>query len=149
MAFAVELRSFDSSQNRLKQRVIATIVQPNVQNKIMQTLLPPHREDLLKERLDRLLFVIRHLIELDIQHALFGQKPIPVLGSGLRHPERGGAGRRRSEEHTSELQSPCNLVCRLLLEKKKKSRCPCIRKTGRHTRQTSWNGDRIRVYAGH
>src|SRR5256885_571617 len=28
---------------------------------------------------------------------------------------------RRSEEHTSELQSPCNLVCRLLLEKKTKS----------------------------
>src|SRR5256885_11035230 len=28
-------------------------------------------------------------------------------------------GQRRSEEHTSELQSPCNLVCRLLLEKKK------------------------------
>src|SRR2546426_2425834 len=38
---------------------------------------------------------------------------------------------RRSEEHTSELQSPCNLVCRLLLEKKKKgsnigaTRCGC------------------------
>src|SRR5256885_13080773 len=34
---------------------------------------------------------------------------------------------RRSEEHTSELQSPCNLVCRLLLEKKKriKSSCYC------------------------
>src|SRR5256885_8169901 len=30
------------------------------------------------------------------------------------------AGKIRSEEHTSELQSPCNLVCRLLLEKKKK-----------------------------
>src|SRR5256885_10553216 len=29
-------------------------------------------------------------------------------------------GAVRSEEHTSELQSPCNLVCRLLLEKKKK-----------------------------
>src|SRR2546426_2587204 len=28
-------------------------------------------------------------------------------------------GKLRSEEHTSELQSPCNLVCRLLLEKKK------------------------------
>src|SRR5688500_20074405 len=28
---------------------------------------------------------------------------------------------QRSEEHTSELQSPCNLVCRLLLEKKKSS----------------------------
>src|SRR5256885_9514620 len=30
----------------------------------------------------------------------------------------------RSEEHTSELQSPCNLVCRLLLEKKKISTFP-------------------------
>src|SRR5256885_16712723 len=30
------------------------------------------------------------------------------------------AGAARSEEHTSELQSPCNLVCRLLLEKKKR-----------------------------
>src|SRR5256885_7124977 len=29
-----------------------------------------------------------------------------------------GLGGHRSEEHTSELQSPCNLVCRLLLEKK-------------------------------
>src|SRR5256885_7626200 len=29
---------------------------------------------------------------------------------------------KRSEEHTSELQSPCNLVCRLLLEKKKHAR---------------------------
>src|SRR2546426_1784612 len=32
---------------------------------------------------------------------------------------------RRSEEHTSELQSPCNLVCRLLLEKKKISHILC------------------------
>src|SRR2546426_5306721 len=32
---------------------------------------------------------------------------------------RAGQRPRRSEEHTSELQSPCNLVCRLLLEKKK------------------------------
>src|SRR5205807_8848714 len=31
------------------------------------------------------------------------------------------ANRNRSEEHTSELQSPCNLVCRLLLEKKKQT----------------------------
>src|SRR5256885_8988367 len=37
----------------------------------------------------------------------------------LRHV-RDRAGDGRSEEHTSELQSPCNLVCRLLLEKKKK-----------------------------
>src|SRR5256885_8500199 len=38
----------------------------------------------------------------------------------LLHPVDGGeAHAERSEEHTSELQSPCNLVCRLLLEKKK------------------------------
>src|SRR3989454_12043060 len=35
----------------------------------------------------------------------------------IQYPEE------RSEEHTSELQSPCNLVCRLLLEKKKKHKC--------------------------
>src|SRR2546430_17428023 len=35
-----------------------------------------------------------------------------------RSPRRPGRSRRRSEEHTSELQSQSNLVCRLLLEKK-------------------------------
>src|SRR2546426_8658007 len=35
-------------------------------------------------------------------------------------PHPGELAQSRSEEHTSELQSPCNLVCRLLLEKKKK-----------------------------
>src|SRR2546427_6632245 len=39
---------------------------------------------------------------------------------GLRHPRELGEGDvTRSEEHTSELQSQSNLVCRLLLEKKK------------------------------
>src|SRR3989454_10515263 len=38
---------------------------------------------------------------------------------GVQHDERIGNRVERSEEHTSELQSPCNLVCRLLLEKKK------------------------------
>src|SRR5205807_3099148 len=35
---------------------------------------------------------------------------------------------RRSEEHTSELQSPCNLVCRLLLEKKKRANDEALQK---------------------
>src|SRR2546426_2669940 len=35
-----------------------------------------------------------------------------------RSTRRSSTALRRSEEHTSELQSPCNLVCRLLLEKK-------------------------------
>src|SRR2546426_3344458 len=48
----------------------------------------------------------------------------PGLGRVFRHQHQRqslgqGQQRLRSEEHTSELQSPCNLVCRLLLEKKK------------------------------
>src|ERR1039457_3133547 len=41
----------------------------------------------------------------------------------------------RSEEHTSELQSPCNLVCRLLLEKKKKTKNIAYYTTIYHTMQ--------------
>src|SRR5256885_12001798 len=51
---------------------------------------------------------------------------LDLRAAAADHPERrrvvGEAvrvGRLRSEEHTSELQSPCNLVCRLLLEKTK------------------------------
>src|SRR2546426_5709921 len=40
---------------------------------------------------------------------------------GPARSERQLVASARSEEHTSELQSPCNLVCRLLLEKKKKN----------------------------
>src|ERR1039457_5566434 len=42
------------------------------------------------------------------------------MGRNIQRPQRRG----RSEEHTSELQSPCNLVCRLLLEKKEYSETP-------------------------
>src|SRR5256885_10808803 len=46
----------------------------------------------------------------------------------MRGPLRPNRLGIRSEEHTSELQSPCNLVCRLLLEKKKYSHArQCIR----------------------
>src|SRR2546426_6015128 len=44
--------------------------------------------------------------------------------------------RTRSEEHTSELQSPCNLVCRLLLEKKKKKKIKNIIEIKKHTTST-------------
>src|SRR2546426_49728 len=44
----------------------------------------------------------------------------PEAGVSIR--SRASYVSRRSEEHTSELQSPCNLVCRLLLEKKKKKK---------------------------
>src|SRR2546427_4065411 len=45
---------------------------------------------------------------------------IVVTASLLMKPQYEAVGRVRSEEHTSELQSQSNLVCRLLLEKKKK-----------------------------
>src|SRR5205807_9456623 len=45
---------------------------------------------------------------------------VVVLGKKGEQPYGVTAKDVRSEEHTSELQSPCNLVCRLLLEKKKK-----------------------------
>src|SRR2546430_13230848 len=47
---------------------------------------------------------------------------------GFRRPVVSAVQMRRSEEHTSELQSQSNLVCRLLLEKKKKCLyyCECI-----------------------
>src|SRR5256885_12295636 len=41
------------------------------------------------------------------------------VGDARLRTRRGLPRPARSEEHTSELQSPCNLVCRLLLEKKK------------------------------
>src|SRR5256885_16027225 len=57
------------------------------------------------------------------------QAPVNVAppGSPLASPAGlgpGVPGTPRSEEHTSELQSPCNLVCRLLLEKKKQTNAP-------------------------
>src|SRR2546426_6360453 len=57
-----------------------------------------------------------------------------ALGDVLRDAERvrnlaalhPGSDETRSEEHTSELQSPCNLVCRLLLEKKNRVGRPLL-----------------------
>src|SRR5262249_61794306 len=51
-----------------------------------------------------------------------GRRHVPHLCGAFHHPRRRRHGRaRRSEEHTSELQSLTNLVCRLLLEKKKET----------------------------
>src|SRR2546426_1567864 len=56
-----------------------------------------------------------------------GRRPCPsdfpqvVRLSSRETPLGWNSNRARSEEHTSELQSPCNIVCRLLLEKKKKN----------------------------
>src|SRR5256885_3377553 len=52
--------------------------------------------------------------------AQHGAAPTTAAQRDLQ-PDRGAPPAGRSEEHTSELQSPCNLVCRLLLEKNKVS----------------------------
>src|SRR5256885_9976595 len=54
-----------------------------------------------------------HLSAASSRLIVSSNRPKRSLASGVPPTER-------SEEHTSELQSPCNLVCRLLLEKKKK-----------------------------
>src|SRR2546426_4672911 len=50
----------------------------------------------------------------------------PRAPARTRAANNKSSARTRSEEHTSELQSPCNLVCRLLLEKKKKKIKRCL-----------------------
>src|SRR5256886_4345210 len=58
------------------------------------------------------------------------RRPSWVAAVKGRDPFAATAAGSRSEEHTSELQSQSNLVCRLLLEKKKKSLCRLVRNTG-------------------
>src|SRR2546429_5768353 len=59
---------------------------------------------------------------------LIGRRDFERVGVSIRYvgPERDGAADVRSEEHTSELQSRLHLVCRLLLEKKKRRRKPSV-----------------------
>src|SRR2546426_3541390 len=55
----------------------------------------------------------------------------------LHHTRQMRRAAGRSEEHTSELQSPCNLVCRLLLEKKKRQDMRSVLLVSRGTRNIS------------
>src|SRR5256885_8500045 len=72
---------------------------------------------------------LRRAGEMDPRERAIGEQAFRHLhrraGHEVDHARRkaGFCEQARSEEHTSELQSPCNLVCRLLLEKKKKKKC--------------------------
>src|SRR5256885_11856587 len=67
-----------------------------------------------------------------------------IAGAGVADAAGGICHPVRSEEHTSELQSPCNLVCRLLLEKKK-----CLISTSLQRKEcalaTTTGGERTRI----
>src|SRR2546426_8844283 len=65
--------------------------------------------------------LFRSLIQGDFLEG-FGIKGASEFENWLTAERAHWKRRSRSEEHTSELQSPCNLVCRLLLEKKKKKK---------------------------
>src|SRR5256885_12737246 len=65
---------------------------------------------------------LRSLCEGTGQRALERELSCDVCSPAPMPAEQTSHDSSRSEEHTSELQSPCNLVCRLLLEKKKKDK---------------------------
>src|SRR5256885_10432646 len=75
------------------------------------------RSNFTLERMERVLEVL----EVDLQELARLAREGSQAPAELTHEQELALARdeRRSEEHTSELQSPCNLVCRLLLEKKK------------------------------
>src|SRR2546426_4243811 len=77
---------------------------------LFRSMIKSGEEDKMRPLLER----SRQVLILT-QERLRAQLPIPASDYPIYMREDG-----RSEEHTSELQSPCNLVCRLLLEKKKK-----------------------------
>src|SRR2546426_3492795 len=60
----------------------------------------------------------RYFVSLEVQTKMLMASGCEVTVTSLRTAGPAWAATERSEEHTSELQSPCNLVCRLLLEKK-------------------------------
>src|SRR2546426_2434772 len=60
-----------------------------------------------------------------LQAPIATQAPAPRTRRRRKRVATHSRNNLRSEEHTSELQSPCNLVCRLLLEKKKKKNIHC------------------------
>src|SRR5205807_6023845 len=68
-----------------------------------------------------LTFIFDAPMVLPISAALLVTYTLILCSFSWRSKVMRSSGRPRSEEHTSELQSPCNLVCRLLLEKKNTS----------------------------
>src|SRR5256885_10844789 len=87
------------------------------------TLFRSHAEQ--RRRLGRGVETAVIVARQESRHPSLGQCRVLRHHGDRRVRHRDGTGVARSEEHTSELQSPCNLVCRLLLEKKKKTQCIC------------------------
>src|SRR5688572_31352687 len=80
---------------------------------------PPAKDKRWPAKSQRSLYQEARLLGRDEIAELLRQYGAPTAETALGLPEQFAATCMRSEEHTSELQSQSNLVCRLLLEKKK------------------------------
>src|SRR3989454_6993142 len=94
----------------------------------------------LRPTSDRLRETLFNVLGSDVAGARFVDLFAGTGAVGIEALSRGAVEvvfiENRSEEHTSELQSPCNLVCRLLLEKKKKKFISVTKFTTIHARCT-------------
>src|SRR5688500_14267183 len=95
------------------------------QPQIMEMMIPPDVQSPIEVKASELLTLFvsadnEIFVSTGLDPANFKKMALPQLSAF------------RSEEHTSELQSPCNLVCRLLLEKKNNIMSACDTSTSNH-----------------
>src|SRR5947208_3904771 len=86
---------------------------------------------------------------LSLHDALPISRPVPRSPRRSRRAVRRFAWAERSEEHTSELQSPDHLVCRLLLEKKKSPRSWATGSSDEHSTRYTLLSDSLLTIACH
>src|SRR3989454_9219370 len=99
-----------------------TYMSPAISNLVIETLKTGKLESATEDPYERLTLREKEVLQLIAQGK--SNKEIAVLLDISANTVAVHRAHLRSEEHTSELQSPCNLVCRLLLEKKKKHHLP-------------------------
>src|SRR3989454_5007418 len=145
----IERNRFELQMLGFDLRIVEDVVQDGEQR------LRGRAHQLQRAALLDLQLRVQHQLD-EAEHGVHGRADL-VAHVGEEGAARSGdplrqlAGRAhglRSEEHTSELQSPCNLVCRLLLEKKKinKSETNTSLSTSPLTGQTSYDADSKSMY---